>query len=172
LTPQEVLLAHEEIRQLAAHYAVALDSRDLDRLVALFVPDVQVGRNATGHAALRQDFEVSLSQVGVTILNVGTHAIVVHDDDRATGEVYCHGEVQVGDRWVRQAILYRDTYARVPGLGWRFVRRVHELWYGVEVSPSPLDQPPADWPARAVGRGTLPESWPSWGSFWNGTRSD
>ena len=32
------LRAHEEIRQLAAHYAVAIDSRDLDRLVGPVCP--------------------------------------------------------------------------------------------------------------------------------------
>ena len=31
------LVAHEEIRQLASRYAVALDARDLDSLVSLFV---------------------------------------------------------------------------------------------------------------------------------------
>jgi ketosteroid isomerase-like protein len=36
--------AHEQIRQLACPYAEAVDSRDLARLVALFVEDVQVGR--------------------------------------------------------------------------------------------------------------------------------
>ncbi len=41
----ERLLAYEEIRQLAARYAVATDARDLDALVALFVDDVQVGRD-------------------------------------------------------------------------------------------------------------------------------
>jgi len=158
------LIAHEEIRQLAAHYAVAVDARDLDRLVALFVPDVQVGRSTTGRDALRRDFEVSLGAVGVTILTVGTHAIDVVDDDRATGVVYCHGEIEVGDDWVHQAILYRDTYRRVPEEGWRFVRRVHELWDGAVVTPHPLHQPPADWPANAVGRGTVPQSWPTWGA--------
>jgi hypothetical protein len=165
----ERLVAHAEIGQLAAHYAVAMDSRDLDRLVALFVPDVRVGRD-TGHEALRRDFERALGAVGVTILNVGTHAIDLVDADHATGSVYCQGEVQVGDDWVHQAILYRDTYARLPDLGWRFVRRVHELWYGQVRTPNPLDQAPADWPARAVGRGTLPESWPTWGSRPEGDR--
>jgi hypothetical protein len=160
------LVAQVEIGQLAAHYAVALDARDLDRLVALFVPDVQVGRSS-GPEALRRDFERSLRAVGVTMLHVGTHAVDLVDDDHATGTVYCHGQIQVGDDWVHQAILYRDTYARVPDLGWRFVRRVHELWYGQVHQPNPLDQEPADWPARAVGRGTVPESWPTWAAFWS-----
>lgn len=159
------LVAHDEIRLLAARYAVAVDSRDLDALVALFVPDVQVGRQATGRDALRRDFATSLANVGVTILNVGTHAIEVHDESHASGTVYCAGEIQVGDTWVRQAILYRDTYERRDGT-WLFVRRVHELWYGAVIEPNPLDQEPAHWPASATGRGTAPESWPTWTPFW------
>ena len=67
------LLAYEEIRQLVARYAVAVDSRDLDALVALFVDDVQVGSEQRGRAALRAFFDQSLRDVGITILNVGTH---------------------------------------------------------------------------------------------------
>jgi len=158
------LIAHDQIRLLAARYAVAVDSRDLDALVELFVPDVRVGRQV-GRDALRRDFAVSLAAVGVTILNVGTHAISVLDDDHATGDVYCTGEVQVDGGWVRQAILYRDTYERRDGT-WLFVRRVHELWYGARIEPDPLAQPPAAWPASATGRGTVPESWPTWTDFW------
>ncbi len=165
--PIERLLAYEEIRQLAAHYAVALDSRDLDALVELFVDDVRVGKDITGRDALRAAFADSLAEVGVTILNVGTHAIDLIDDDHATGVVYCKGEIEEppgSGAWIHQAILYRDTYERRDG-SWHFVRRVHELWYGQQV-PSPLDQPPADWPERSWGRGTVPESWETWSRFW------
>ncbi len=48
----ERLTAEADIRQLVARYAVCLDKRDLDGLVALFVPDVQVGRDTTGRRAL------------------------------------------------------------------------------------------------------------------------
>jgi ketosteroid isomerase-like protein len=160
------LLAYEEIRQLAAHYALAVDSRDLDALVALFVDDVQVGRLAQGRAALRDSFDRSLRTIGVTILNVGTHAIDFVDDDHATGHVYCKGEVQDGDRWIHQAILYRDAYERRDGR-WFFVRRVHLLWYGAEVGTSPLGLPPADWPEHTDGWGTVPECWETWRAFWS-----
>lgn len=164
MEPIDRLIAYEEIRQLAARYAVALDSRDLDTLVGLFVDDVRVGRDSYGHDALRQMFVGSLRAVQITILNVGTHAIDLIDADNATGHVYCHGEVQEGDDWIHQAILYRDTYARRDG-SWRFARRIHELWYGVKVD-NPLGQPPADWPVHSFGRGTVPESFPTWAPFW------
>ena len=111
----ERLVAYEEIRQLAARYALATDSRDLDALVALFVEDVQVGLDRFGREALREAFGASLRGIGISILNVGTHVIDLMDDDSATGALYCKGEIQDGDRWIHQAILYRDTYARRDG---------------------------------------------------------
>ncbi|MBU3701485.1 MAG: nuclear transport factor 2 family protein [Acidimicrobiia bacterium] len=168
-TPLERLLAHEEIRQLAAHYAVAIDSRDLDGLVALFVDDVRVGRQASGREALKASFDESLRGIGVSMLNVGTHAIDLADADHATGAVYCHGQIQDGDRWIHQFILYRDTYERRAGR-WFFVRRIHELWYGEVAASSPLRLPPAEWPRNHDGLGTVPGSWPSWSEFW-GDRS-
>ena len=157
--------AYEEIRQLAAHYALYTDSRDIDRLVELFVDDVQVGRDTFGRDALRASFDASLRGVGITILNVGTHAIDLVDDDHAVGHVYCKGEIQVGERWIHQAILYGDTYERRDGR-WYFVRRVHELWYGADVGTNPLGLPPANWPEHHDGRGTLPERWETWQRFW------
>jgi ketosteroid isomerase-like protein len=168
------LLAYEEIRQLVARYAVATDSRDLDALVALFVDDVQVGRDARGRDALRAFFDGSLREVGVTILNTGTHVIDLDDDDhtpdRARGVVYCRGEIQVddphvGERWVVQAIQYRDTYERRDG-HWYFARRKHLLWYGRDVGTSPLGLEPANWPEHHTGKGELPELDASWREFW------
>lgn len=160
------LVAHDEIRLLASRYAVAVDTRDLDTLVELFVPDVRVGRDRTGRAALREDFDRSLSAVGVTILQVGTHAIDLIDADHATGTVYCSGQVDDGGRWIHQAIVYRDTYARHEGT-WCFVRRVHELFHGVAAPSHPREQRPANWPERPDGVGTAPESFPTWREFWS-----
>lgn len=164
-TTLEWLSAHEQIRQLASHYAVAVDSRDLDALVELFVDDVRVGKDARGREALKASFDSSLRGVGVSMLNVGTHAIDLVDTDHATGSVYCHGQIQDGDRWIHQFILYRDTYERRAGR-WYFVRRVHELWYGEAAPSSPLRLPPAEWPRHHDGLGTVPGTWPTWSTFW------
>ena len=156
----------EEIRQVAHRYAVALDARDLDALVDLFVPDVRVGREGSGRDALRRDFDRQLRAIGVSILFVGNHVIDFEADDRARGVVYCKAEIQDGPRWIHQAIRYHDTYARRDGR-WYFVRREHLLWYGVQAPASPLDQPPANWPKSHTGRGTVPESLDTWRRFWS-----
>ena len=165
------LLAHQEIHQLAHRYAAALDARDLDTLVGLFSEDVQVGRNGRGRAALRRDFDRQLRAVGVTILQVGTQVIDLHDEDHAGGIVYCRGEIETDGRLITQAIRYQDDYARVDGK-WYFVRRRHELWYGAGRDEDPLALPPANWPEHATGRGTLPESLASWQRFWNKKEED
>ena len=159
------LLAHEQIRQLVARYALAIDGRDLDGLVALFVDDVRVGRDLVGREALRGSFDASLRAIGVSILNVGTHVIDLVDADNAAGQVYCKAEIQDGERWIHQAILYSDRYQRRDGR-WYFVRRVHELFYGAEVGANPLTLAPANWPEHHDGRGTLPERWDTWRQFW------
>ena len=170
MTDLERLIARDEIRQLVYRYALATDSRDLDTLVSLFVDDVRVGRDRVGREALRADFDRQLRGVGVTILFVGNHLIDFEDADRAEGVVYCRGEIQDGDRWIQQAIQYRDHYQRREG-SWYFARRVHLLWYGAEVGENPLTLPPTNWPQNHTGKGTLPESWQTWQTFW-GPASD
>lgn len=165
----ERLLAYEEIRALIANYALAVDSRDLDALVALFVEDVNAGRYGTGRQALRRSFADSLSAVGITILHVTTQVINVTDHDRANGLVYCRAEIQDGERWLHQSILYTDSYACRAG-EWLFVRRRHELFYGAEVGQNPLRLPLANWPEHHAGMGTIPERWPTWQEFWRNRR--
>lgn len=165
MTPLERAVARDELHQLVCRYALAIDSRDLDLLVSLFVPDVRVGRDASGREALRAFFADSLGAIGVSILFVGNHLVDFESPERARGVVYCRGQIQDGERWIEQAIQYRDLYARRDG-AWLFERRDHLLWYGVETAERPLAQPPADWPRHPVGRGTLPEAWPSWAAFW------
>jgi ketosteroid isomerase-like protein len=163
------LLACEEIRQLAHRYSLYVDSRDIEALAGLYVEDVQVGRDRFGREALRSDFERKLRGVGITILFVGNHIIDFEDDDRARGVVYCKGEIQDGERWLQQAIQYRDVYERRDDR-WYFLRREHLLWYGAELGENPLALPPANWPERHTGRGTLPESWETWRRFWGDGR--
>lgn len=165
MSPLDRLIASDEIRNLVARYAIATDSRDLDTLVGLFVDDVNVGRLGTGRNALRASFDQALRGIGRSFLFVGTQVIDVVDADHATGQVYCKAEIQDGDRWIHQAILYSDTYERRDER-WYFVRRIHELFYGAEVGINPLTLDPADWPKHHDGLGTRPEAWDTWLEFW------
>ncbi|HWW46048.1 MAG TPA: nuclear transport factor 2 family protein [Acidimicrobiia bacterium] len=159
-SPIDRLVARDEIRQLVARYAVAMDARDLDAVVALFVDDVRLGRGRQGRAALADDFAHALRAMPLTILNVGTHVIEIDDADHGRGVVYCRGEMQLADTWVVQMIQYRDTYERRDG-DWLFARRQHLLWYGRAVGTSPLGLPPAHWPEHDTGWGE-PETWAPW----------
>src|SRR5215471_18147742 len=81
------------IRQLPSRYALCVDSRDVDTMVSLFVPDVRVGRDATGRDALRAWFVKSLSRLADTVHFVGNHVVDFDDPDHAHGIVTCHDEV-------------------------------------------------------------------------------
>ena len=153
-------IARDEIRQLVARYAWALDSRDLDTLVSLFVPG----------AVTREFWDDSLRAVGVTVLLVGNHVIELDGPDVAHGIVYCLGRVEDpprSGRIVEQAIVYSDRYARGDDGVWRFAGRKHELFWGVPIAERPLDQPDANWPESTTGRGTLPHRLESWQRFWS-----
>jgi len=159
------LLSYQAIQQLAYRYALATDSRDLDTLVGLFVPDVRVGRDLTGRQALRAFFDRSLREIGRSILQVTNHVIDFDSPDEARGVVYCRGEIEVGAEWVVQTICYLDTYARRDG-AWGFVRRKHLLWYGTDMLQRPIGLPDANWPEHHTGKGVLPEEWATWRAFW------
>jgi len=173
MTDSERLLASVEIQQLAHRYAVALDARDLDALVALFVPDVRVGRERSGPDALRADFDRQLRSIGVSFLQVGNHVVDFEDASHARGIVYTRAEIQEGGRestrWIVQLIQYHDRYEK-RGARWLFARRKHLLVYGAELGQNPVGLPPAEWPQSQTGWGTVPESLPSWQRFWSGEK--
>ncbi len=79
------LEAVEEIRQLVARYALALDGRDVATLVSLFVPDVEVHDGRRGREALAEWFDPTLRPYRTTFHLIGNHVIDLVDDDHATG---------------------------------------------------------------------------------------
>lgn len=163
----ERLLAYEEIRQLTARYAVAMDSRDLDAMVDLFVDDIGDGQGNIGREHLRALLEHSFrSGMGGEVLfaHNGTHVINLVDADHAYGTLYAHAQFGDRERWVHQTVVYQDIYERREGV-WYFATRDHQLVYGVDVDERPLDQPSANWPQNIVGRGSMPYSWRTWREF-------
>jgi hypothetical protein len=155
-----------EIEQLPRRYARALDARDLDALVELFVPDVRVGRERSGRAALRAWFVETLRPLRTTIHFVGNHVVDFDDADHARGVVYCRDEVELPGRgtWEVGNLQYWDTYERVHG-DWCFARRRVHRWYQCDATERPhhgAGVPTGD----ALATGQLPESYASWGEFW------
>ncbi|MCH8284321.1 MAG: nuclear transport factor 2 family protein, partial [Chloroflexi bacterium] len=75
--------ALDQIRQLASRYALALDTRNLDDMVALFVDDVRVGREGSGREELKRWFTQSFSTFKTSIHFVGNHVIDFDDADHA-----------------------------------------------------------------------------------------
>src|SRR5437763_10438164 len=116
------LLAYEQIRQLANRYALAVNMRDLDALVELFVDDVRVAGGRSGRAALRETFLLHMDAAEVDVLEVTTHVIDLLSTDRAQGTVYSRCEMGRRETWARQSIAYEDRYAR-RGESWYFVSR-------------------------------------------------
>ncbi len=157
LTPEEILDrlgSYEAIRQLAASYCHLMDSRRFEELTELFVPDVKVSPKAQGRKALKQELEKLTQDIGVTILKLTTHLIEFESADSAKGIVYAHGDIQMGRRWIHQAIRYEDSYMRQKDI-WYFIKRRHRLWYGADVGENPLSYPSANWPESNIGLGDL-----------------
>ncbi len=162
------LEALEAVRGLVARYSVALDSRDVGALVALFVPDVNVGDGTVGREALAAWFDPILRPYGITYHLVGNHVIDLVDEDHATGILYCRPEHEVGDLWVVMPLQYWDRYERVDG-EWFFRSRSIHPFYAADVRASPLEAPGRfAFPGNPlVEAADLPERWPSWQAFWS-----
>ncbi|MDQ7903707.1 nuclear transport factor 2 family protein [Phytohabitans sp. ZYX-F-186] len=156
----------EAIRQLAARYAVALDSRDVAAMADLFVEDVRVGEGRTGRAELRAFFDRILRPYRLTFHLIGNHRIDFDGPDTATGIVYCRPEHEVGDLWIVMPMAYLDRYERRDGT-WYFASRRPKAFYAADV----LERPGGDrfhFPDNPmITRATLPEAWPTWDRFWS-----
>ena len=139
--------------ELAHRYAVALDRKDWDALVGLFVPAIQ--------DKVRASLVPAIERLGVTVLSVTTQTVDLVDDDHATGVVYCTGEIEDPDEgWIRQQIVYQDRYERVDGQ-WYIRARDHQLVYGEPLPDEPPHPTPADWPDPPNRPRHLPPSfWP------------
>jgi hypothetical protein len=155
----------QAIQQLPMRYALAVDGRDLDIWVGLFVEDVNCGRHGTGREALRAVIEPELRRFYRSIHQICGHRVTFDDADHAQGVVYCRAEHEVGDQWVVMAIAYFDSYARRDG-EWFFVRRREKHWYSADMLARP-STPFHRWPDNGATT-RLPGDFPNWDQFWRG----
>jgi len=155
------------IRQLPHRYGLAIDSRDMDAMVDLFVPDVRVGKGETGRAALKRWYTKTMATPKTSVHFVGIHIVDFDDADHAHGVVYCHDELDHPDagEWVTGMLQYWDTYTRVDG-EWYFERRKFHRWYIVDWMTRPSHAAGVDAGQSALTTYLLPDAFPSWGAFW------
>jgi hypothetical protein len=165
--------SRQELWQLPSRYALALDGRDLDALVGLFVEDVSAGSRGRGRPALRQFFDEVLRNFYRSIHQIcgQTLQLDAADPDRATGTVYCRAEHEQGDGWYVMTLLYADEYQRRDG-GWYFARRRERLWYSAEIERRPTGPRFQDWPDQEGLTATLPQAIPTMNEFWSHADAD
>lgn len=152
------------IGQLAIRYALAVDARDVDAWLDLFVPDVQVGRDRFGRESLRDYIEPALQGFYRSMHQICGHRIEVVDRENARGTVYCRAEHEVRDRWIVLAVCYSDSYRCVGG-EWLFVRRKERHWYSADVTERPQDVGFHGWPEGSKPP-RLPAELEAWAGFW------
>jgi 3-phenylpropionate/cinnamic acid dioxygenase small subunit len=155
-----------DIQQLAVRYAMAVDERDIDAWLELFVPNVIVGQGRAGREALRDFIAPQLRLFYRSIHQIVGHRVQLLSADHATGAVYCRAEHEVGDRWIVIAIRYDDEYRKIDG-SWYFVRRTDKHWYETDIAERPQGIAFSGWPG-APSRPRLPELSASWTAFWDG----
>jgi hypothetical protein len=160
------LEALDEIRQLAAKYAVALDMRDFDAIANLFVEDVRVPGKRRGRPALREwyDTEIRRTLLGSAHGVLG-HVIDVHDSDHANGLVYSRNDLETEEAWVIELLAYLDSYERRND-HWYFVRRTPLFWYQSDIADPPIGRKKMRWPGSAPHDGAFHDAFPSWDEFW------
>lgn len=155
----------EEIGQLPARYAMALDARDLDSLVGLFIDDVDAGKHGTGRPALKAWYDIVLRRFYRSIHLLCGHQIDLVDEAHATGSVYCRAEHEDGAGWFVIAMRYDDVYERRCG-EWFFVKRREHPWYSVDVTERPGPNL-FRWPPDVQLRDAMPHHLPTWAKFWD-----
>jgi hypothetical protein len=153
------------IQQLAARYAVAVDARDLEDWVQLFIPDVDCGKYGRGRDALKKFIEPAVRTFYRSIHQICGHVIDLIDNEHAKGTVYCRAEHEAGDQWVVMAICYFDTYERRDGR-WFFARRSEKHWYSTDVLERPGQPRFQNWQAWHDRQPALPHHFPTWRGFW------
>jgi hypothetical protein len=142
------------IRKLAVEYADSVLLRDGPRMESLWATDVEPATPPDFDVAWARRIPGRWTDWSVTMLHVTTHWITFDGADRARGRVQCIVQMDHGDGFEDQTVLYEDDYVR-RGDGWLFARRKHRLWYGARRIPDPLEQPASGWPNGMLGVGTM-----------------
>ena len=158
--------SYAAIQQLASRYARALDARDMDTVVSMFDPGVQVGADEHGREALKAWMSRLMSEMRTSVHLVCNHVIDFADADHASGVVYCRDELEQPEtgEWLVGTIQYWDDYERIEG-EWCITRRRLHRWYLVDATERPRPGMGVNAYAQMRER-QLPDAYPSWPAFW------
>jgi len=149
------LEARDEIRQLAAQYALAADMCDVDMLVGLYVDDIEIAPDQRGSEHLRRNFADAMTRFDATAHLIANHLIRFDGDERAEGIVYCAPQYAVASQWVIAQLIYHDWYERRQGR-WLFRRpRVSGFWFVCDQRGPPLGVLKVRWPDSPASMGTM-----------------
>jgi hypothetical protein len=160
------LLARDQIRQLAERYALGVDGRDLDAIVAQFSERSRWGRYGVGREGARTYYDHVLRRFHCTMHLVANHVIDFDDDEHAHGIVYCraHHHVSEPEHWFDLAFTYWDRYECEDGR-WAIVSRELKAWY-TQYWGHPdhgAEREPAEAAVEGARKGSqLPEAFPLW----------
>lgn len=159
------------IQQLPCRYAIAVDSRDIDTWLSLWVEDIDCGRYGKGREALRNFIDPAVRTFYRSIHLICGHVIDFVDADHATGKVYCRAEHEAEGKWIAMAICYFDSYRRDKGR-WYFESRNEQHWYSVDVLERPEGPDFQRWERWKHREPKLPGRFPSWAPFWSTSSSE
>lgn len=165
------LEARAEIRQLAFRYALAVDMRDIDAIVNLYVEDVRATRETKGRQALKTVFARVLRGFTTSVHVVANQIVEFTGPDAARGVTYCRCEHEVGDVWVPMYLYYLESYARRNGR-WYFQRRIVSRLLASASDEAPVGDKKVRWPGRPAVDGTWHAHFPSWEAFWADPEAD
>ena len=118
------------IGEVMSAYAFALDTKDWDALMALFVPDARIDYSSFGGPTGTPADVVGWLQTSLAAFDVCQHVITNHritlDGDSASAHSYVVNPLgSGGDVQLLGGGSYLDTFARTPD-GWRFTSKVAE----------------------------------------------
>ena len=133
------MTARDEILDVIATYAQAVDDRDIERIVGCFTTDGRIefeGGKLTGvgHDGIRQAFETAFTRPALTPPEASTHlmanTLVTVEGDAARAETQAVAFLASGalGTVTTRGLRYSDGLRRDAG-GWRIAHRVHRsLW--------------------------------------------
>jgi len=120
-----------ELQQLATEYTYAIDTRDYDRLDAVFLPDAwidytEMGGIAAHYPEMKAWLAMAMAPFGNFLHLIANFDLRIYGN-AATGNIACFNPMETperpGGRQVMfMALWYRDTYVRTPQ-GWRIQTR-------------------------------------------------